>query len=66
MMELCGEERITAAGDGQFLVDFPFVPDEFGYNLLLGFGDKCECVGPAEVREELARRVRRMASLYKL
>lgn len=64
MMELCGEQRIKSAGEKQFIVDFPFVPDEFGYNLLLGFGDKCECVAPKSIRKELIKRIERVSKLY--
>jgi predicted DNA-binding transcriptional regulator YafY len=66
MMELCGEERVKAVGDGRFEVDFPFVPDDFGYNLLLGFGDRCECIAPPDIREELISRIKRMAELYEI
>lgn len=65
MMELCGEERIKPYGDNRFLVDFLFAPDDYGYNLLLGFGDKCECISPPEIREELIRRIEKLTSLYR-
>ncbi|MGC6768642.1 helix-turn-helix transcriptional regulator [Enterococcus sp. LJL128] len=48
-----------------FDVTFPyFIPDDFGYHLLLGFGNRCICHGPAFVREELAQRVRQMLTQY--
>lgn len=66
MAELCGEERAKAVDDKQFEVDFPFVPDEFGYNLLLSFGDKCECIAPPDIRKELISRIKHMADLYEI
>jgi len=65
MMELCGEERIKPFGENKFLVDFMFVPDDYGYNILLGFGPKCECVGPIEIRTELINRIEALASRYR-
>lgn len=65
MMELCGEEQIKPLGKNAFLVDFMFVPDDYGYNILLGFGPKCECVGPIEIRAELVNRIEALASRYK-
>ncbi len=43
MVELCGEKNIEPYGRNKFLVNFPFVNDDLGYNMLPGFGDKCEC-----------------------
>ena len=65
MMELCGEKHIRPLGNNQFIVDFPFVPDDYGYNILLGFGDKCECIAPEEVRTELVKRIEKLANRYK-
>lgn len=65
MMELCGEEHIKPYADNRFIADFLFAPDDYGYNLLLGFGDKCECIAPLEVRTELIKRIEKLASRYK-
>lgn len=47
-----------------FLVDFPFQEDEFGYRLLLSFGNQCECLSPDSVREELQKRLTELLALY--
>lgn len=65
MMELCGEEQIKPFGENKFLVDFMFVPDDYGYNILLGFGPECECIGPIEIRTELINRIEALASRYR-
>jgi len=64
MLERCGEENIENYGDNKLIVTFPFVEDEFGYNILLGFGDKCECLEPGHVREEVIRRIKNMLNIY--
>lgn len=64
MIELCGEENVQPTDQDTFLVNFPFVPDEMGYNLLLSFGDKCECLAPDYVREAFAEYIQNLYSLY--
>lgn len=64
MIEHSGEENIQSYGDNKLIVNFPFVEDEFGYNLLLSFGDKCECLEPPNVREELIKRIKNILSVY--
>ncbi|PKM56537.1 MAG: YafY family transcriptional regulator [Firmicutes bacterium HGW-Firmicutes-3] len=65
MMELCGEEHIKPHTENTFLVEFMFVPDDYGYNILLGFGPNCECIAPIEVRTELINRIEKLVSIYK-
>lgn len=48
----------------RFRVRLPFVESDFGYGVLLSFGDKCECVGPPHVRAEILRRVDGIRALY--
>jgi predicted DNA-binding transcriptional regulator YafY len=64
MIDHCGVENIETSEDNKLIVNFPFVEDEFGYNLLLSFGDKCECLEPTNVRVELIRRIKNMLSNY--
>jgi predicted DNA-binding transcriptional regulator YafY len=64
IIEHCGEENIEEYGEDKLLVNFPFVEDDLGYNLLLSFGDKCECLEPVNVREELIRRIKNMLKVY--
>ena len=62
--EYCGEESIQPYEENKLIVDFPFEESEFGYNMLLSFGDKCECLEPAHVREEIIRRVKDLLGVY--
>ncbi|WP_443660314.1 helix-turn-helix transcriptional regulator [Clostridium algidicarnis] len=64
MVERCGEENIEPYDNNKLMVDFPFVEDEFGYNILLGFGDKCECLAPENVRRELTHRIKKLSNIY--
>jgi predicted DNA-binding transcriptional regulator YafY len=64
MLEYCGEDNIQPYGDNKLMVNFPFVEDELGYNLLLSFGDKCECLEPSNVRKGIIRRIKNMLDVY--
>ncbi len=64
MVERCGEENIEPYENDKFMVDFPFVEDDLGYNILMGFGDKCECVAPENVRKELINRIKKILNVY--
>ena len=64
MVERCGEENIKAYGEDKFIVEFPFVEDDLGYNILIGFGDKCECLAPENVRVELIKRIKKLLYIY--
>ncbi|NFA99798.1 YafY family transcriptional regulator [Clostridium botulinum] len=64
MVERCGEENVKAYGEDKFIVEFPFVGDDLGYNILMGFGDKCECLSPENVRVELIKRIKKLLHIY--
>ena len=64
VMEYCAFDRFTPDGDEYYLVRFPFIDREYYYDRLLSFGDRCECVAPARVREKLRQRIRRLAEMY--
>lgn len=64
ILERCEEENITYCGKNKMIVEFPFVDDDFGYELLLSFGNKCECLEPVEIREKLIEKIRNMWHIY--
>lgn len=64
MLDFCDEEDIESVESGKFIVNFPFVEDDYWYNTILHFGDKCECLGPEHVRLELINRIKKILSVY--
>lgn len=64
MIERCGEDNVQAYREDKFIVNFPFVADDLGYNILMGFGDKCECLAPDNIRIELIRRIKKLLDVY--
>lgn len=64
MLDYCTMEDIMDVGDGRFLVEFNFIDDDYGYGMLMSFGDKLTCIEPEYVRVELQRRLEMMLEKY--
>ncbi len=63
-LDFCPYENFLADGDDYYIVNFPFIENEYYYDILLSFGDKCECLAPLHIRAEIKRRIQDMAALY--
>ena len=64
VLDLCSFEDFTSDGNEHYIVNFPFIENEYYYDILLSFGDKCECLEPLHIREEMRRRIYDMARVY--
>ena len=64
MLDFCSYEEFLPDGEEHYIVRFPFIENEYYYDLLLSFGDKCECLEPLAVRAEIRRRIQDMARIY--
>ena len=64
ILEFCSYEHFSPDGDEHYIVSFPFIENEYCYDILLGFGDKCECLEPLHIRAEMKRRIHNIAALY--
>lgn len=65
VLEYCGYENFSPDGAEYYIARFPFIESDYNYNILLSFGNKCECLEPAHIRDEMKRRVQEMSELYK-
>ena len=64
VLDFCPMECFSPVDEEHYIVNFPFIENEYYYDFLLGFGDKCECLEPPSIRAELKRRIHRIAALY--
>ena len=64
VLDFCNYEHFSPDGNEHYIVSFPFIENDYYYNILLSFGDKCECLEPLHVRSEMKRRIQDMAALY--
>ncbi|MCB5953767.1 helix-turn-helix transcriptional regulator [Enterococcus sp. CWB-B31] len=65
VLDYCTVEDLLDDGDEHYIVRFPFIENDYYYNILFSFGDKCECLEPAHVRTEIKRRIQDIAAIYK-
>ncbi len=64
VLEYCAFEDLVPDGDDHYLAQVPFIENDYYYDVLLGLGEKCECLRPAQVREEMRRKTRALAAVY--
>ena len=64
VLDYCTYEHFSPDGDEHYIVSFPFIENDYYYNILFGFGDKCECLDPLHVRTEMKRRIHDIATIY--
>lgn len=65
VLDYCTYEHFSSNGDEHYIVRFPFIENDYYYNILLSFGDKCECLEPLHVRTQMKLRIQNIAALYK-
>ena len=65
MIKFCGEDNVIPHEDNKYICYYPFVEDNYFYNKILQFGDKCECLEPEHVRTNLINRIENLLSVYK-
>lgn len=64
ILDYCTYEHFSPDDDEHYIVSFPFIENEYYYNILFSFGDKCECLEPLHIRTEMKRRIQDMATIY--
>lgn len=64
VLDYCAIENFFPDGNEYYFVNFPFIDNDYYYDMLLSFGDKCECIEPQHIREEMKRKIQRIARLY--
>ena len=64
VLDYCSYESFLPDGDEHYIVRFPFVENEYHYDMILGFGDKCECLEPLHIREKMKCKIHDIASVY--
>jgi predicted DNA-binding transcriptional regulator YafY len=64
VLDFCAFESFIPDGEEHFIVDFPFIENDYYYGFLLSFGNKCECLEPKYIRSELTKRANEISSIY--
>lgn len=64
VLDFCSYEHFLPDGKEHYIVSFPFIENDYYYNILFSFGNKCECLEPLHIRTEMKRRIQDIAALY--
>jgi predicted DNA-binding transcriptional regulator YafY len=64
VLDFCTYENFSIDGDEHYIVNFPFIENEYYYNILFSFGNKCECLEPLYIRTEMKRKIHDIATIY--
>ena len=64
VLDFCAYEDFSPDGNEHYLVSFPFIENDYYYNILFSFGEQCECLEPLHIRAEMKRRIYDIAALY--
>ena len=64
ILEFCTYDHFVPDGNAHYIVNFPFIENEYYYDILLSFGDKCECLEPAHIRAKIKQRIHDIAVIY--
>ncbi|MGL4695966.1 helix-turn-helix transcriptional regulator [Enterococcus larvae] len=64
VLDYCVYDDFSSDGEEHYLVRFPFVENDYYYSILLSFGNRCECLEPMPIREEVKRRIHDIAAVY--
>lgn len=64
VLDFCSYEHVLPDGKEHYIVSFPFIENDYYYNILFSFGNKCECLEPLHIRTEMKRRIQDIAALY--
>ena len=64
VLDYCTYENFLPDGEEHYIVSFPFIENDYYYNIIFSFGDKCECLEPLHIRAEMKRRIHDIATIY--
>ncbi|MBE6024649.1 MAG: YafY family transcriptional regulator [Cellulosilyticum sp.] len=64
VLDFCQYEDFSPDDNEHYIVNFPFIENDYYYNILFSFGNKCECLEPLYIRTEMKRRIHDIAALY--
>ncbi len=64
VMDYCDFEYFHPEDDNHYLVDFPFIDNDYHYNILMGFGSKCEVLAPDNIRQKMIGKITELTSVY--
>ncbi|MCH4168532.1 MAG: YafY family transcriptional regulator [Streptococcaceae bacterium] len=66
LLDYCDYDSFLKDGESHYIVNFPFIENDYHYGILLSFADSCECLAPLHIRTELKRKIANLYQIYKI
>lgn len=66
LLDYCAYDQFSKEGENFYIVNFPFIENDYHYGILLSFGERCECLEPLHVRLELKRKITNLSKIYEI
>lgn len=63
-LQYCSQDDIIKENNEYYLVDLDFTDDLYGYNILMSFGEYCECLESRNVIKNLMLKLNNTLALY--
>lgn len=64
ILDYCTLEDLVDVGEEKFAVTYNFIADDYGYGILMSFGNKLTCIEPDYIRVELHKRLKDSLEQY--
>ena len=64
VLDYCCYQDVSPDADDYYIVRFPFIENDYYYDILLSFGDRCECLAPPHIRTAIRQRLQNLLTLY--
>lgn len=64
VLDYCDYRSFLLDDDNHYIVNFPFIENDYHYGIILSFGTQCECLYPPQVRSKLKDKIDSLVKLY--
>lgn len=65
VLDYCAIDQFIIDDDAHYIVNFPFIKNDYYYDILLSFGNQCECLEPPQIRKKLIDKINEIVMIYK-
>ncbi|WP_424350102.1 helix-turn-helix transcriptional regulator (plasmid) [Latilactobacillus sp. 5-91] len=66
LLDYCEPASFIPDSNDYYIVNFPFIENDYYYGIILSFGGQCECLEPLHIRSELKRKIESLSQMYKV
>lgn len=64
LLDYCDYDKFLRNDRNHYIVNFPFIENDYYYGILLSFGEQCECLEPLNVRSKIKQKIYNLSNIY--